>query len=184
MRSAMQEMPLPANTQMPPVNRSTAATGLLQDAKAQYEAGHVSDALRLAERGLALAPGDVDLWNACGVFLRSLGQAEASLACYQRAIELVPQSAGAWSNLGNSLKDLKHYASAITCHERAVALRPDNPTSFHNLGLALAASDRHAEAVAAFNRALLLRRDDPNVRWDRALAQLHRGEFAASWVDY
>jgi hypothetical protein len=157
---------------------------LLQEAKAQYEAGHVSEALRLAERGLALSPGDVDLWNACGVFLRSLGQAEASLACYQRAIELVPQSAGAWSNLGNSLKDLKHYASAITCHERAVALRPDNPTSFHNLGLALAAADRNAEAVAAFNRALLLRRDDPNVRWDRALAQLHRGEFAAGWIDY
>ncbi len=160
------------------------AAALLQEARALYGAQRYADAASAAFVALKDSPRDPDVWNALGVFLRSDGKPEESIACYRRALAIAPAHAGAWTNLGNSLKDMKQVESAIACHRRALALQPENGSFHHNMGIALVAAGRFREALAAYHRGLLFRPNDPHLRWDRALAQLQLGEFAGAWVDY
>jgi Tfp pilus assembly protein PilF len=158
--------------------------GLLEEAMSHYRARRYVEAEALARQALALRPGDAKIWNMRGIFQRRRGQSDAAIASFREALEIAPDSPGAWSNLGHALKDCKHIESAIACQRHALTLITTDASHFHDLGVALTAAGRHREALDAFDRALWLNPSDPLLRWDRGLAHLHLGDFAAGWPDY
>jgi len=150
---------------------------------ALHKAKRFSEAVSVAERSLARHSNDATLWNARGVCLRSENRLNDAIHSYRTALEISPHDAVIWSNLGNALKDAKQIRSAVVCHRRAVQLAPQTAGYHYNLGIALMNGGRLEDALRSFDRALALA-NDPKIRWDRAHACLHLGDFRRGWPDY
>jgi cytochrome c-type biogenesis protein CcmH/NrfG len=159
-------------------------TNAFREAVKLHESGRHAEAEALLAKALAETPQDLYLWNVRGVTLRALRRNAEAIWCFRQALAISADRAAVWSNLGNALKDLKHTHTAIACHRRAIALQPDDAGAQHNLGIALTVADRHVEALAAFDRALEIDPGNHRVRWDRARAHLHLGDYARGWADY
>jgi len=79
------------------------------------------------ERGLRLAPDNVDLLGAAVSSETSLGRWDGVAARLARASLLDPRSANTARRLATVQIFLRHYASADSAADRAVALAPTNP---------------------------------------------------------
>jgi len=141
-------------------------------------------ATAFARKAVTQSPTDPAIWNALGLALRAIGEAQSAAQCYQNALAIAPRSAAIWSNLGNALVDSKKFALGLAAHERARALAPDDAKVMYNHGLALAANGSHVASLELLNRTHEMMPDDPNVVWDRARAHLHLGNYARGWQDY
>jgi tetratricopeptide (TPR) repeat protein len=160
------------------------ADELIARAHRLYSAKQYVAAAELAGRAAKLRPQDDELWNAQGVFWRAGGRATEAVWCYRRALALAPENGGYWSNLGNALKDTKQIETAVVCQQRATELAPRNFEYRENLALALMAGNRHGEALAVFDEAQRLKPDLTGLRFNRAMAALHLGDYAGAWPDY
>jgi Flp pilus assembly protein TadD len=160
------------------------ADELIARARRLYSAKQYVAAAEHAGRAANLRPEDDELWNAQGVFWRAGGRAADAVWCYRRALVLSPENAGYWSNLGNALKDSKQIEAAVVCQHRAIEIAPRNFEYRENLALALMAGNRHGEAIAVFDEAQRLKPEFTTVRFNRAMAALHVGDYAGAWPDY
>jgi eukaryotic-like serine/threonine-protein kinase len=96
-------------------------------AMCNYYWGVVKDnvsALKECERGLKLAPNDVDLLTMSALAEKWLGRWEAALTHLQQAQRLEPRSVGAASGLAEVLFWQRRYTEARVTIERALALAP------------------------------------------------------------
>jgi tetratricopeptide (TPR) repeat protein len=157
---------------------------LIARAHRLYQVKQYAAAAEHAGRAARLHPDDPELWNAQGVFYRAGARSTEAVWSYRRALALAPRHAAYWSNLGNALKDTKQVEAAVACQRRAIELAPRHSEYHENLALALMAGNRHEEALAAFDEASRLRPDLTGIRFNRAMAALHLGDYGGAWPDY
>ncbi len=148
------------------------------------ELGRPDEARAAYEQALRLRPDYAAIHYNLGNLLRGHRDLDGAAACYRRALDLRPDYAQAHINLGVTLMARGELEAAADSLRRAIALRPDLPEAHDSLGAIFSASGRLDEALACYERALALKPDFADARWNRGLARLLRGDFAAGWPDY
>ena len=159
--------------------------GLLQQGLLALDRGRFQEARSYLERALALDPGSAIGHNALGAALLKLGQTDAAATEFERALALCEDLAPAHSNLGYLLVRAREQFEAGTRHiERALALAPGDPGIMCNWTMVLQHQGRFDEVLALSERLLT---QDPSlheVRLNRALVLLTRGDFHSGWREY
>jgi tetratricopeptide (TPR) repeat protein len=163
------------------VDRGTA----LRMAIERQRAGARVEAIDIYQRILAADPSFAAAWINLGVALRAEGQIAASVACLRRGVALQPEDAAARSNLGNALRAAGRLDEAAAAHEAAIALEPPAAGSFiYNHALVQRDQGRLDAALAYFDAAEAHGYDSAELKWDRALALLLRGDLRRGFAEY
>ncbi len=146
--------------------RPTMPLALVQLSLLQREAGRLDEALRTAERALALAPDDAQMASTLGSHLNDAGR-------FREAAELLePYAARAEPSLdvlltrGAALAQTGRTAEALAAFRRALEVAPTNARILVDLGSVHLAAREYASAREAFVAALALKSD---------LARAHNG---------
>ena len=121
----------------------------------------------------------------------NLAAAYLDLEQPQQAIEILDTLIGgkrcdalSLINLGIACRQTFDLARSVEMFERAIEVDPGNPLAYSNYGLALKELQRWSEAAALFERTLAI---DPNfvgARWNLAMVQLLRGDYAQGWISH
>jgi tetratricopeptide (TPR) repeat protein len=122
------------------------------------------EAVRAAEKGVALDQRDSNAHFALGFASSLAGQYERAMAVLQRAIELNPSSAVAHWALGAALTPCGCPDSGIPLIEKAIRLSPHDPWMHEflfNIAAAHFAAERYDDAVTFAKRSLQSRSEQP-----------------------
>ena len=111
----------------------------------------------------------------------ALSEAEAML---RQAISADGSNAEAWHALGLLRQAQGETAAAEAGFARALELKPDFVAAWINLGSLKAGLEKFGEAVQLYGRALAIAPGNPAAHWNRALALMTLGDYAAAWADY
>ena len=137
------------------------------------------------ERAVALNPDAAWAHNALGALRYRMHEVEAARAHFQRAVELEPDCADAHSNLGYVLfRDLERLDDGTRHIQAALELAPDNETALVNWAMVLQHRGDWQAALELCDRLLLKNPGLHEVRCNRGLILLTRGDFRRGWLDY
>ena len=147
--------------------------------------GQFDEARRRLESAVALKPEDAEAHIALGAALYGLRLVDAAIARFRRALELNPESAEAHTNLGYVLfRELGQFEEGEKHIETALGLAPNNETVLCNWTMVLQQRGRFQEALDLSDRLLAANPHLHEVRLNRGLILLTRGEFWRGWPDY
>ncbi|MEO8223708.1 MAG: tetratricopeptide repeat protein [Gammaproteobacteria bacterium] len=146
--------------------------------------GETDAALASLQAALALRPDFPEALNNRGMLLEATGVPDAALADLDRALALRPGYVEALNNRGNAFKGLGRLDDAAASYQRALDGRPGYAEAHTNLGQVQEAQGRVDLALASFDRALALAPDLPAAHWNKAIALLLTGDYAAGWPLY
>lgn len=136
------------------------------------------------ERLLKLMPGDVESRCALGTMYAELGRFGDAVACYKAVLELQPNNLLALESMGTSLHELDQLEQAEECFRRVLAIEPQRISALNNLGTVIRSLARLDEAINIFDYALSLAPDNGQIRFNRGVARLARGDLPEAWEDY
>ena len=132
-----------------------------------YRLGHPDDALRIAERGLAMAEqqGNSNLissfLNHSGLIYLDKGQPEKALNFYNKALDLgAEESSMILNNIAMVYKSQRDYQNAILWLKKALEVSKSTPkviekiTILNNLGLTYYSDGKYQEAFEYYEQAL------------------------------
>ena len=162
-----------------------AVDALLELASLYQEGGAAREAASLIERALQVEPARVDLWLRMSAALDRCEQFDAAVMAGERALTIDPASVPAWNVLGMlHLERRGDPHRAEKCFRQALSIDSSCDAVCANLGLALQEQGLFDAALAHYEDALKRAPDCPELRWNRGLAHLIQGNFAAGWNDY
>jgi len=137
--------------------------------------GRFEDSLRLLERAVALAPGDVGARNALSMVLQRLDRPAEALQHLDELLKLNPSLSFAHANKGNALISLGLLARAKQSHLRALELAPANFIAMAALGSIATHRGEHAEARRWAEQTLATSPGFPDAVLSLAAAELADG---------
>ncbi|WP_120717463.1 tetratricopeptide repeat-containing sulfotransferase family protein [Tsuneonella amylolytica] len=111
--------------------------------------GRLSEAVRLCDAAIAIAPDYPDAWLERGAILAAGGSSTAARDSFARAAALAPGNAAAHAGVASQAARDGDTASAIEAANRALALDPANLVAVSALGSALLETGDPAGALAA-----------------------------------
>ena len=114
-----------------------------------------------------------------------LDQPDAALAAFRRAADLKPDHADAHCNMGFLLyKHLEELDDAEAHLRRALELKPASIEAQINLAMVLDHRGETEAALAMYESILDVAPETHEVRLNRGLIRLARGDYARGWPDY
>jgi tetratricopeptide (TPR) repeat protein len=140
--------------------------------------GKFEDSLRLLERAVAIAPGDVGARNALSMCLQRLDRHQEALEHLDILLKKHPTLSFAHANKGNALISLGLLGHAQQSHLRALELEPRNFVSMAALGSIATHRGEHREARQWAERTLAESPGFPDARLSLAAAELADGATA------
>ncbi|CAB3964689.1 TPR repeat-containing protein [Burkholderia aenigmatica] len=145
-------------------------------------AGRHADAVAPYRAALALDAGWPSLRNNLAIALRLSGSDRTEeIALLDAAVHADPRDVQAWINLVVARLATHDLDGALACGARLVELAPDNALAMNNVALAMKEAQRWDDAERYAVRACELAPDDASYRFNLAIIQLVRGNFAAGW---
>ncbi|MCA7998800.1 tetratricopeptide repeat-containing glycosyltransferase family protein [Burkholderia metallica] len=145
-------------------------------------AGRHADAVAPYRAALALDAGRPSLRNNLAIALRlSGGDRAEEVALLDAAVQADPRDVQAWINLVVARIAMHDLDGALACAARLVELAPDNALAMNNVAMAMKEAQRWDDAERYAARACELAPDDASYRFNLAIIQLVRGNFAAGW---
>jgi tetratricopeptide (TPR) repeat protein len=115
-----------------------------------------SDAVRVLERAVAVAPDDHRAHNTLGTaYVISLRLDDAANE-FAKAIELNPKEEFAYASLANLRRAFGNSTEAIELYKKQLEIKPDDPEAYGNLAVAYLLNDDDAAAAQALGQALAL----------------------------
>jgi len=136
------------------VNIDAVKAALLRAAQAEAQGG-LADAAAAFEEAVALAPDDVSVLSAKGLFLGRAGRFAEAAAVFRRSTSIKPTYCDHY-NTGNMLYAMGRSDEALVEFDAALALERVHSEGWCNRGIALFAMGRHDEARTSFDRAIAL----------------------------
>ena len=140
--------------------------------------GKYEESLRLLERAVAIAPGDVGARNALSLCLQRLDRPAEALSHLEELLKKHPNLGFAHANKGNALIALGSLGSAKLSHLRALELEPRNLAATAALASIATHRGEHAEARTRAEQALALAPGFPDAVMSLAAADLAAGATA------
>ncbi|AOK17692.1 hypothetical protein WT26_17875 [Burkholderia cepacia] len=148
-------------------------------------AGRHADAVAPYRAALATEPDLPSLRNNLAIALRLSGCDRAEeIALLEEAVTFDPLDVQAWINLVVARLATQDLTGALACAERLVELAPDNALAMNNVALAMKEAQRWDDAERFAARACELAPDDASYRFNLAIVQLVRGDYAAGWREH
>lgn len=144
----------------------------------------IEEAMGCYRQAIDADPNYAFAYNGLAVAYLEQKDSKNAIACYQKAINLKPDYAEAHSNLGKVLMEQGEMEASRFHLERAMILRPHLADSYYNLGTLLAKDRKLEESITLFDRALALNPNHNEVRWNRSLMLLAKGDYTAGWAEY
>lgn len=123
---------------------------------AAFRQGHLTKAIRLTQKAVALAPRSAAFHSNLAEMCRLGGKRAQALKVAQRAVELDSRNAQAWNNLGVIHFDNGDFEAAERCYRRALQIDDKFASAWSNLGNALHRLQKDDEAHAALETATRL----------------------------
>lgn len=152
----------------------------------------LTEALAVAERGLAVDGRHANLHNALALAHAALGHRDRALAAAERYVEAAPAEPNALDTLGLMLIAQGRYQDAADAFSRAIALAPDFEVAYVHLGNVYVRMGRYRDADGAYADYLARAPSDTGrgrARLMQGLVALRRGDhdrardLAASFVE-
>ncbi|KFG94781.1 hypothetical protein GQ56_0124100 [Burkholderia paludis] len=145
-------------------------------------AGRHADAVAPYRAALALDADRPSLRNNLAIALRLSGSPRAEeIALLDAAVDADPSDVQAWTNLVVARIATQDLDGALACAARLVELAPDNALAMNNAAMAMKEAQRWDDAERYAARACELAPDDASFRFNLAIIQLVRGNYAAGW---
>jgi len=138
--------------------------------------GKFAESLRLLERAVAIAPGDVGARNALSMCLQRLERPEEALYHLDTLLKKHPDLSFAHANKGNALISLGLLGRAQQSHQRALELQPGNFIAMAALGSIATHRGEHVEARQWAERTLAVAPGFPDAILSLAAAELAGGK--------
>ncbi|MDN7494594.1 tetratricopeptide repeat protein [Burkholderia gladioli] len=147
--------------------------------------GRHAEAIAPYRRALEFAPDWPSLRNNLAIAVRiSGGDPAEELALLEQAVAANARDEQAWINLVVAYRARYDLARSIAAAERALALAPDSALAQNNASCAYKEAQRWDEAERCARRALALSPDDASFRFNLAIIELARGNFADGWLGH
>lgn len=157
-----------------------AAVALHLLALCEARLGNRAEADAAFRGALRLTPGDAQIRNNLGNFLKAGGDLQGALAQYGAALDANPALHQARLNRASALVQMDRAADALGDVAALRAVAPDDAGLRLTAGAALLKLGRLAEAAADFDAVLAARPDDVKALQGRARAAAQRGEEEAA----
>ncbi|KWE83726.1 tetratricopeptide repeat protein [Burkholderia territorii] len=159
------------------------------DAGARFNLGYAlqmlgrhADAVAPYRAAYALDPGLPSLRNNLAIALRlSGGDRREEIALLAAAVEADPHDVQAWINLIVARLAALDLDGALAAAARLAEIAPDNALALNNIAMAMKEAQRWDDAERYAARACELAPDDASFRFNLAIIQLVRGNYAAGW---
>ena len=116
----------------------------------------ISEARRVCEEALAVAPDDPVLYSQLAALKRMTGDLTGAEAAARRELELVPSDSEGWSELGKILAQQRRIEEASVAFRRAFQLNQEDMGSRLNLAQLLATHGQREEAIRECRRGLAI----------------------------
>ena len=142
--------------------------------------GKYEEALKLLERAVAIAPGDVGARNALGLCLQRLDRPTEALYHIDELLKQHADLPFAHVSKGNALMALGSLGRARDSHLRAFELEPNNFSATAALGSIATHRGQHGEARDWAARTLAVVPGFPDAVLSLAAAELAAGDLAAA----
>jgi Flp pilus assembly protein TadD len=161
------------------------------DTRTLFALGNTARALGLKQpaqeffrRVLALEPGRLEAIVNLANLLRADGQFATAEALLAPALTRNPDAPELWLTLGSTWREMGDSERARTHYRQAIALKPNYAAALCNLADLVADDGGHDEAMALYDGALAAEPGSAQVRMNRAILHLLRGELTEGWRDY
>ncbi|WP_322088262.1 hypothetical protein [Burkholderia sp. BCC1999] len=158
------------------------ATAYFNHGYALQMADRHADAVAPYRAALAIDAGRPSLRNNLAIALRlSSGDRKEEIALLDAAVQHDPQDVQAWINLVVARIATHDLDGALACAARLADLAPGNALAMNNVAMAMKEAQRWDDAERYAARACELAPDDASFRFNLAIIQLVRGNYAAGW---
>ena len=129
-------VPLPADAIAKIEERFLDAYSFLRAGMANERTGNYAGAVRAYERGLAVAPENVELLNSLGFALFQQGKSQEAVAALEKALAVDPKHWKAHNNMALAAIDLGELELAEAHYRESLAIEPQ-PAIYNDLGFVL-----------------------------------------------
>lgn len=133
---------------------------------------------------LAQEPGRVEALVNLANLLRTQGQFESARALLEPAVACNPQSAELLLSLGSTWREAGDAERAKQYYRDALDARPEYALALSNLADLLANDGEIEIALDFYDRAIKAEKGNAQIRLNRAILHLQRGNLAQGWRDY
>lgn len=140
--------------------------------------GRIDEALQIARRACALAPMQLNGWNAQGLAALELDRVEEALAAFESGLRLVPAHPALGLHRAHALRRLGRNSEALSAYAQVVHLSPGLLDGWRGLAGAQAALDQADDSLLSRARALALAPHDREVAFEHAVALMQAGKVA------
>ena len=130
-------------------------------------------------RGLALAPDNLDLLSALGGTYCASGKMEDTYRVCRAVLDKDPKRAGDWNNVGLALQSMRREQEAIDAFQAAIDADPTYLLAWTHMGSSYQTLGRITEAREAYEKALDLNDSSPEALNNLAIVSQTLGDFAA-----
>jgi Flp pilus assembly protein TadD len=168
---------LPADSIAKIEERFLDAYSFLRAGMANERTGDYAGAVRIYRRGLAVAPGNVELLNAVGFALFQQGDSREAVAALQQAVEADPKHWKAHNNLALAAIDLGELELAEAHYRESLAIAPQ-PAIYNDLGFVLEREGLADEAAALYRKALELDPESASAHYNLAASLARSGKLS------
>jgi len=170
-------VPLPAGAIAKIEERFLDAYSFLRAGMANERTGNYPGAVRAYERGLAVAPENVELLNALGFALFQQGKSREAVTALEKALAVDPKHGKAHNNIALAAIDLGELELAEAHYRESLAIEPQ-AAIYNDLGFVLERQGLTEDAAAMYRKALELDPRSPSAHSNLGADLLRRGEYA------
>ena len=148
------------------------------------ETGHLEQAVGCYNQALCLQPHHHTALFNLGVLYDSIEQFDLSIDFYRRCLLLDAGHIMAAFNLGLALRSVGQLEQALPFFEHILAREPNHTGVLQNMGASCQELGRVSAAEEYYARALQIDPQVAEVRYNRALLILARGDYQQGWEEY
>ena len=153
------------------------AYSFLRAGMANERTGNYPGAVRAYQRGLAVAPENVELLNSLGFALFQQGKSEEAVVALEKALAVDPKHWKSHNNLALAAIDLGELEVAEAHYRESLAIKPQ-PAIYNDLGFVLERQGLPDEAAEAYRKALELDPKSASAHYNLGVNLARSGKFA------
>ena len=170
-------VPLPAEAIAQIKEQFLDAYSFLRAGMANERTGDYPGAVRSYQRGLDVAPGNVELLNALGFALFQQGKSKEAVVALEKAIAVDPKHWKAHNNLALAAIDSGELEVAEAHYRESLAIKPQ-PAIYNDLGFVLEREGLADEAAEMYRKAIKLDPGSASAQYNLGSSLARSGQYA------
>jgi superkiller protein 3 len=144
---------------------------------ANERTGNYPAAVKAYQRGLEVAPDDVELLNAMGFALFQQGKSDEAVVALEKALAVDPKHWKAHNNMALASIDLGELELAEVHYRESLAIEPQ-AAIYNDLGFVLERQGLPEDAAEAYRKALELDPESASAHYNLGASLARDGEYA------